>query len=263
MNVAFVDLAPAAAEIEADVNAAIRRVLQSQYFILGPEVAAFEQEFAAYCGTAACVGVSNGLDALSLILHAFDIGAGDEVIVPGNTYIATWLAVSQAGARPVPVEPDDLTFNISPSAIEPAITPRTRAIIAVHLYGCPADVDAINDLAAKHNLLVIEDAAQAHGAVYRGRKVGSLAAAAGFSFYPTKNLGALGDGGAITTNDVALAERLRRLRNCGSSTRYVHQEIGFNRNSTKSRPPFCVSNSNIWTAGTSGAASSPMPIEPG
>lgn len=229
MNVPFVDLAPATVEIEAAVNAAIRRVLHNCHYILGPEVTAFEEEFAVYCGTAECVGVSNGLDALSLILRALNIGPGDEVIVPSNTYIATWLAVSHVGATPIPVEPDEGTFNISAAQIGSAITPNTRAIIAVHLYGCPADMDAISEVAKQHNLFVIEDAAQAHGATYRGRRVGSLGTAAGFSFYPTKNLGAIGDGGAVTTGDPELAKRIRQLRNYGSSIRYVNHEIGFNQ----------------------------------
>ncbi len=201
MSVPFVDLAQAHAELQEEIEAAVNRVLRSGCYVLGPEVEAFESEFATYCGTRYCIGVGNGLDALRLILMALDIGPGDEVIVPANTYIATWLAVSQVGAVPVPVEPDATTYNIDPTLIESAITPRTRAIIPVHLYGQPAEMDVINDIAARHRLRVIEDAAQAHGARYKGRRTGSLGDAAGFSFYPTKNLGACGDGGAVTTND--------------------------------------------------------------
>src|SRR6185503_3886940 len=196
--------------------------MASGHYILGPEVAAFESEFAAYCEAAHCIGVANGLDALHLILRAMEIGAGDEVIVPTNTYIATWLAVSFAGATPVPVEPDEKTYNLDPARIEDAITPRTKAIMPVHLYGHPADMDPINDIASKYGVAVIEDAAQAHGARYKGKRVGSLAAAAGFSFYPGKNLGALGDGGAVVTNDESLARKLGVLRNYGSQAKYFN-----------------------------------------
>lgn len=202
--------------------------MASGQYILGPEVAAFESEFAAYCEAGHCIGVANGLDALHLILRAMEIGPGDEVIVPANTYIATWLAVSYAGAAPVPVEPDEKTYNLDPSRIEEAITPRTRAIIAVHLYGQPADMDTINQLAGKYGLAVIEDAAQAHGSRYKGRRVGSLGDAAGFSFYPGKNLGALGNGGAVVTNNEALVDRLRVMRNYGSQEKYFNEVKGFN-----------------------------------
>ena len=228
MRVPFLDVAAAYLELKGDLDAAMQRVAASGNYILGPEVAAFESEFAAYCEAAHCVGVGNGLEALHLILRAREIGAGDEVIVPANTYIASWLAVSYTGATPVPVEPDDKTYNIDPSLIEEAITPRTRAIIAVHLYGQPADMDPINELAGKYGLAVIEDAAQAHGGRYKGRRVGSLGDAAGFSFYPGKNLGALGDGGAIVTSDEALAGRLRVLRNYGSQEKYFNERKGFN-----------------------------------
>lgn len=207
---------------------AIDRVLRSGFYVLGEETAAFEREFASYCGVKHCVGVANGLDALHLILRGYGIGAGDEVIVPANTFIATWLAVRLAGARIVPVEPGELSWNIDPQRIEAAITPQTRAIMPVHLYGAPADMDAIWEIAQRHGLRIIEDAAQAHGARYRRRRVGSLGDAAGFSFYPGKNLGALGDGGAITTNDDELAERLRKLRNYGSSIKYRHDVEGVN-----------------------------------
>lgn len=210
------------------IQAAVQRVLDSGWYVHGRELEAFEHEFAAYCGVRHCIGVANGLDALHLILRAYDIGSGDEVIVPSNTFIATWLAVSQTGATPVPVEPDERSYNIDPARIEAAITPRTRAIMPVHLYGQPADMDLICAIAAKHGLKVIEDAAQAHGARYKGRRTGSLGDAAGFSFYPGKNLGALGDGGAITTQDAELAARLRKLRNYGSAVKYEHDLMGFN-----------------------------------
>jgi len=228
MRVPFLDVAAAYLELKGELDAAMQRVAASGNYILGREVAAFESEFAAYCEAAHCVGVGNGLEALHLILRAMEFGPGDEVIVPANTYIATWLAVSYAGATPVPVEPDEKTYNIDPSRIEDAITPRTKAVIPVHLYGQPADMDPINELAGKYGLAVIEDAAQAHGGRYKGRRVGSLGDAAGFSFYPGKNLGALGDGGAIVTSDEALAGRLRVLRNYGSQEKYFNERKGFN-----------------------------------
>ena len=228
MSVPFLDLAAMHSSMRPALDAAYERVMGSSSFILGKEVELFESEFAEYCEARHAIGVANGLDALFLVLKAMEIGAGDEVIVPSNTYIATWLAVSYAGATPVPVEPDPQTFNLDVSRIEAAITPRTRAIMPVHLYGQPADIDAINALAAKHGLKVIEDAAQAHGARYKERRVGGLGDAAGFSFYPGKNLGALGDGGAITTNDDALAARLRILRNYGSERKYHNLLKGFN-----------------------------------
>lgn len=206
----------------------IARVLDSGWYVLGKECDAFEAEFAAYCEVDHCVSVANGLDALHLILRAYGIGAGDEVIVPSHTFIATWLAVSHVGATPVPVEPDADTFTLNASLIEAAITPRTRAIMPVHLYGQPADMDAINAIAAARGLRVIEDAAQAHGARHHGKRAGSLGDAAGFSFYPGKNLGALGDGGAITTNDAALAATVRELRNYGSKVKYQHDVAGVN-----------------------------------
>lgn len=228
MNVPFLDLSAPYTELKDELDAAYQRVMSSGWYILGKEVAAFEEEFAAYCGVRHCIGVGNGLDALHLILRALDIGEGDEVIVPSNTYIATWLAVSYAGATPVPVEPDPNTCNLDPSRIEAALTTRTKAIIPVHLYGQPADMGSINAVAGHHGLKVIEDAAQAHGASYRGRRCGSLGDAAGFSFYPGKNLGAFGDGGAVTTDDDTLARRIRLLRNYGSSRKYVNDESGFN-----------------------------------
>ena len=228
MTVPFLDLRAPYAELQDELDAAARRVLASGWYILGQEVRDFEPEFAAYAGAAHCVGISNGLDALQLVLRAWDLGPGDEVIVPANTYIATWLAVSYCGATPVPVEPDPRTYNIDPARIEAAITPRTRAILPVHLYGQPADMTAIAEIAAKHGLRVLEDCAQAHGAAERGRKVGTASDAAAWSFYPGKNLGALGDAGAVTTNDPALAERIRRLANYGSTVKYHNEEKGFN-----------------------------------
>ena len=224
----FLDLKRVNAPHEAQIKSAIARVIESGWYVLGAETENFEHEFASYCGAAHCIGVANGLDALTLILRGYGIGAGDEVIVPSHTFIATWLAVSQAGARPVPVEPDPATCNIDPARIEAAVTQNTRAIIAVHLYGQPADMDPIREIAQRRGLRVIEDAAQAHGARYKGRRTGSLGDAAGFSFYPGKNLGALGDGGAITTDDAALAARLRQLRNYGSTVKYRHEVQGVN-----------------------------------
>lgn len=228
MNIPFLDLKVQHQDLRAELTQAFNEVLDSGWFIQGNQLALFEQEYASYCGTKHCIGVGNGLDALHLILRAYGIGAGDEVIVPSNTYIATWLAASYAGATPVPVEPDLATYNIDPALIEAAITPRTKAIIAVHLYGQVADMDAINDIARKHGLKVIEDAAQSQGALYKGRLSGGLADAAGHSFYPGKNLGALGDAGAITTNDDALADQLRMLRNYGSQIKYKNEIKGFN-----------------------------------
>lgn len=207
---------------------ALDRVLDSGWLILGKEVEAFEKEFADYCGTKFCIGVANGMEALHLVLKAWGIGLGDEVIVPSNTYIATWLAVSQTGAIPVPVEPITHSFNLDPTLIEHAITSRTKAIIPVHLYGQAADMDSIMAVARANGLKVLEDGAQAHGAKYQGKKVGELGDAAAFSFYPGKNLGALGDAGAITTNDPVLAESLKVLRNYGSEVKYHNKLKGFN-----------------------------------
>ena len=226
--VPFLDLKTPHTALRSQLEAAFDRTLNSGWFVLGKEVEAFEHEFAAYCKAEHCVGVGNGLEALHLILRAYGIGSGDEVIVPANTYIATWLAISNTGAKPVPVEPEERTYNLNPELIEAAITPQTKAIIAVHLYGLSADMDPINAIAARHGLKVIEDAAQAHGARYQGRRVGGLGDAAGFSFYPGKNLGALGDGGAVVTNDSELAEIVRRLRNYGSRVKYHNEVKGFN-----------------------------------
>lgn len=215
-------------ELKDELDAAYQRVMESGWYILGGEVDTFERAFASYCGVKHCVGVGNGLDALHLILRACDIGAGHEVIVPSNTYIATWLAVTYAGATPVPVEPVEGSYNLDPARIESAITPRTRAILAVHLYGQTADMDPINAVAKKHGLRVFEDAAQAHGALYKGKQAGGLSDAAGWSFYPGKNLGALGDAGAVTTNDDELADRIRVLRNYGSRVKYFNEVKGYN-----------------------------------
>jgi dTDP-4-amino-4,6-dideoxygalactose transaminase len=228
VKVPFLDLRGAYLELEQEIDAAVARVLHSGWYLLGDELRAFEQEFAAYTETDHCVGVGNGLDALHLALRAMGVGPGDEVIVPSNTYIATWLAVSYAGATPVPVEPDERTYNLDPTKVVAALTPRTKVIIPVHLYGQSADMDPILQIARARGLRVLEDAAQAHGARYKGRRVGGLGDAAAWSFYPGKNLGALGDGGAVTTNDTELAARISMLRNYGSARKYVHEVQGFN-----------------------------------
>ncbi len=224
----FLDLRSIQLECRDEMLAAFERVLNSGSYVLGGEVGGFESEFAEYCGAAHCVGVANGLDALTLALRALDVGPGDEVIVPSNTYIATWLAVSHVGATPVPVEPDPHTYNIDPARVAAAITPRTRVIMPVHLYGQAADLDPLLELARSHDLRVIEDGAQAHGARYRGQRLGRHGDAVAWSFYPGKNLGALGDGGAVTTSDAGLARRLRELRNYGSSVKYHNAVKGWN-----------------------------------
>jgi dTDP-4-amino-4,6-dideoxygalactose transaminase len=226
--VPFLDLAATHDEIRDELRGAVHRVIDSGHYILGREVEAFEQEFAAFCEVEHCVAVGNGLDALHIALLALGIGPGDEVIVPVHTFIATWLAVSATGATPVGVEPDERTYTIDATRIEAAISPRTRAIIPVHLYGMPADMNAIRSVADRHRLYVLEDAAQAHGARYNGARVGALGEAAAFSFYPGKNLGAMGDGGAITTRDRHLADTARKLRNYGSLVKYVHERRGMN-----------------------------------
>jgi dTDP-4-amino-4,6-dideoxygalactose transaminase len=226
--VPFLDLQAPYRELRSEIDDALQRVLDRGWYVLGEEVRAFESEYAAYCGAAHCVGLSNGLDALQLVLRAWGIGPGDEVIVPAHTFIATWLAVTFVGATPVPVEVDPQSYNLDASLIEAAVTPRTRAIVAVHLYGLPADLDAVNAVAARHGLRVLEDAAQAQGARLRGRRAGTLGHAAAWSFYPGKNLGALGDAGAVTTNDPELAERVRLLANYGSARKYEHVAQGVN-----------------------------------
>lgn len=228
MNVPFLDLKASYIELQQELDAAIKRVLVSGWYILGEEVDAFEREYASYCEAKHCVGVANGLDALHLALLALGVGTGDEVIVPSNTYIATWLAVSQCGATPVPVEPDEITCNLDPARIEVAITPRTRVITPVHLYGQPADMDPIMNIAKKYGLKVLEDGAQAHGARYKGKRIGAHGDVVAWSFYPGKNLGAYGDGGAITTDDPDIADRIRVLRNYGSRAKYVNDVRGFN-----------------------------------
>lgn len=227
-TIPFLDLRAAYLELKTEIDTAVARVLDSGWYILGPEVEAFEAEYASYCEAEHAVGVANGLDALHLALLAMGVGPGDEVIVPSNTYIATWLAVSQCGAKPVPVEPLEATYNIDPALIEAAITPATRVILPVHLYGQPADLDPILAVARRHGLRVLEDAAQAHGARYKGQRIGAHGDAVAWSFYPGKNLGALGDGGAVTTNDPEIAERILVLRNYGSRVKYVNEVKGFN-----------------------------------
>ena len=215
-------------EIRKSLDSAYKKVIESNYFIQGEECKNFEREFAEYCETKYCIGVGNGLDALFLILKALNIHQGDEVIVPSNTYIATALAVSYVDATPIFVEPDISTYNINPDLIEKKITSRTKAIIAVHLQGRAADMDRINEIAKKYNLYVIEDAAQAHGVLYKGKRVGSFGDAAGFSFYPGKNLGALGDGGCVVTNNEDIAKKVRALGNYGSDYKYHHIYKGNN-----------------------------------
>lgn len=227
-GIPFLDLQAAYLELKGEIDAAIHRVLDSGWYILGPEVDTCESAYAAYLGSAHAVGVANGLDALHLALRAMDVGPGDEVIVPSNTYIATWLAVSQCGATPVPVEPVEATFNLDPGLLEGAITPRTKVILPVHLYGQPADLDPVLAIARGNNLKVLEDAAQAHGARYKDARIGGHGDAVAWSFYPGKNLGALGDGGAVTTNDPELADRIKVLRNYGSRVKYVNETQGYN-----------------------------------
>jgi dTDP-4-amino-4,6-dideoxygalactose transaminase len=227
-KIPFLQLSDAVAEQRHLIDKAIQRVLDSGWYLLGSELQAFESEWSSWCGARHGVGVSNGLDAMHLILRAWGVGPGDEVIVPSNTYIASWLAVTMTGAEPVPVEPEWATCLIDPSRIEQAITPRTRAIMAVHLYGHPCDMAQILAIARRHGLRVIEDAAQAHGAALNGQRIGSHGDAVAWSFYPSKNLGALGDAGAVTTQDADLAGTLRTLRNYGSSVRYVNEVAGYN-----------------------------------
>lgn len=224
----FLDLQPIYQRSKLEIDAALARVAGSGWFLLGKELSAFESAWADYCGVPHAAGVANGLDALHLSLLALGVGPGDEVIVPSNTYIATWLAVSQCGARPVPVEPDPATFNLDPARVEAAITPATRVLLPVHLYGQPADMDALMALAARHGLKVLDDCAQAHAARYKGRRVGGLADVSAWSFYPGKNLGAMGDGGGVSTGDAALIERIKVLRNYGSRIKYHNEIKGFN-----------------------------------
>ena len=228
MRIPILDLKPAYDELRTELDAAYHRVMESGWLLLGKELEAFETEYAASVGVKHCVGVANGLEAMQLVLMARGIGVGDEVIVPSHGYIATWLAVTHVGARPVPCEPDSATYNLDPSRLEALITPRTKAILPIHLYGQTADMTAINAIAARHGLFVLEDAAQSHGARCGGRAAGGLGHAAGVSFYPSKNLGAMADGGAVTTNDADLAEKIRHLRNYGSKVRYQNEFLGLN-----------------------------------
>ena len=228
MKIPFLDLGATYRELRHEIDVAVARVLASGWYVGGAEVDQFELEYAQYCGAEHAIGVANGLDALHLALLAMDVGPGDEVIVPSNTYIATWLAVSHCGATPVPVEPDSLTCNLDPTLIEAAITPRTKVILPVHLYGQPADLDPILAMARQHGLRVLEDGAQAHGARYKGRRLGAHGDAVAWSFYPGKNLGAMGDGGAVTTHDPEIADRIRVLRNYGSRVKYVNEVKGYN-----------------------------------
>ena len=226
----FLDLGAATRELQSEIEAAVSRVVGSGWYVGGPELEAFEASWAEYCGAKHCVGVANGLDALHLALRACDIGPGDEVIVASNGYIATQLAVSMTGATPVPAEPDPATHNLDPATIEAAITPRTKAILPTHLYGQPADLDPMAAIAERHGLVLIDDAAQAHGARYKEKRIGAgrNTRITCWSFYPSKNLGALGDAGAVTTNEPEIAARIRRLGNYGSSVRYVNMELGLN-----------------------------------
>lgn len=227
-TVPFVDLTADTGEIGEELEAAVSRVVASGRYLLGPELESFEREFADYCDTSHCVGVASGLSAIELALRAAGVGPGDEVIVPAYTWIATWLAVSRTGARPVSVDVEEGTYNMDPRRLADAITSRTAAIVPVHLRGEPADMDAIGGIAAAHGLLVIEDAAQAHGAKLGGKRVGGIGQAGAFSFYPSKNLGTFGDGGAVTTNDAEIASRVRLLRNYGMKDRYEIEMAGVN-----------------------------------
>jgi dTDP-4-amino-4,6-dideoxygalactose transaminase len=224
----FLDVGSTYTDLRGDLDAAYNRVMNSGWFVGGPELDAFEADFARYCGARYCIGVGNGLDALVLPLRAYGIGAGDEVIVPANTFVATWLAVSMSGAIPVPVDADAATMNIDLAQVEAAITPRTRAIMPVHLYGAPVVCSGLRDLTRKHGLKLVEDAAQAHGGMQGDRRVGTLGDVAGFSFYPGKNLGAFGDGGAVVTDDAALAGAVRMLGNYGARVKYHHDRAGGN-----------------------------------
>ncbi len=229
VRVPFIDLTAQRLPLAQEIDEALARVMRSNSYILGEEVALFEQEFAAYCEVAHAVGVDSGTSALELILRAYDIGPGDEVITAANTFVATTFAISYTGARPVLVDVDPYTYTLDIVQLQEAITPRTRAIIPVHLFGQPADMEPILALAHQRNLIVIEDACQAHGARYKGRRAGSMGHAAAFSFYPAKNLGAFGDGGMVVTNDADIAETVRKLRNYGQSAKYHHDLLGYNR----------------------------------
>ena len=228
MKVPILDLKPAYDELRAELDAAYHRVMESGWVLLGKELEAFEAEYAASVGVQHCIGVANGLEAMQLVLMARGVGAGDEVIVPSHGYIATWLAVTHVGATPVPCEPDPKTYNLDPARLEPLLTRHTKVILPIHLYGQTADMAAINAIAKARGVFVLEDAAQSHGARCHGQAAGALGDAAGVSFYPSKNLGALADAGAVTTNDGALADKLRHLRNYGSKIRYQNDYLGMN-----------------------------------
>lgn len=276
MTVPFLDLKTVNLRDADRFQAALQRVLESGWLILGKEILTFEADFAAYCDAACCVGVGNGLDAMHLALKAWGVGEGDEVIVPSNTYIATWLAVTYTGATPVPVEPVEATYNLDAARIEAAITLRTKAIIAVHLYGQMADMDAIAAVAQKHGLKLLEDAAQSHGARWDGRSAGALSDAVAYSFYPGKNLGALGDAGAVTTNDPALAETIAMLRNYGSRRKYENELVGYNSRLDELQAAFlneklpCLEQDNArrnaiaqrYDAGLAGLAGLTLPFVP-
>jgi len=227
-GIPLLDLAPATQELRPALDQAYQRVMNSGQFLLGPELDAFEREYAQSIGVAHCVGVANGLEALQLALMAAGVGSGDEVIVPSNGYIATWLAVAHVGARPVPCEPDPRTFNLDAARLPALLSSRTKAIVPIHLYGQTADMEAIAYVAKQNGLFILEDAAQSHGARSHGREAGALGDAAGISFYPSKNLGALADGGAVTTSDGAIAEKIRHLRNYGAKQRYANDYVGLN-----------------------------------
>ena len=224
----FLDLKKVNERFRSEMDATVKRVLDSGWYLLGKEGEAFEREFAEYCGVRHCIGCANGLDALKLIIQAYGIGDGDEVIAPANTYIASLISISANGATPVLVEPDPRTCLINPDLIEQAVTPRTKAIMVVHLYGRAMDMTKVWEVARKYKLKIIEDSAQSHGAMFNGRRCGNLGDASGFSFYPGKNLGCLGDGGAVTTNDDTLAEKIRALRNYGSDVKYHFPYRGTN-----------------------------------
>ncbi len=249
-KIPFYDLSGAIREIRAELINAAESVVDGGHYILGGHLEHFEAEFAAFCGVRHAIGVGNGLDAITLILRALDIGPGDEVIVPGHTFIATWLAVSQCGATPVPVDIDLTTFNIAPALVRAAITPQTKAIIAVHLYGRAAEMTELSCIARQAGLALLEDSAQAHGASHCGRTTGGLGIAAAFSFYPSKNLGALGDGGAITTNEDVLAERIRKIRNYGSNVKYRHDEYGINSRLDDIQAAFLTAKLKLLTTKT-------------
>lgn len=274
-NIPFLDLGASYGELQSELDDAYRRVMESGWYLLGAELAAFEDAFATYTGAKHCAGVASGLDALVLGLRALDVGPGDEVIVPSNTFIATWLAVSAVGAIPVPVEPDRLTCNITGDAVSEAITSRTAAVVPVHLYGLPADVDGIERVVRRHGLPVFYDAAQAHGARYKGRPLGEFGDLAAWSFYPGKNLGAFADGGALTGRDPQLVDRVRRLRNYGSEVKYLNLERGVNSRLDELQAAFLsvkLRHLDAWNerrrsvasiyAGSLGECGLQLPIEP-